>query len=271
MKLAISNIAWNLEEDDEIRELLVAFGAAGVEVAPTKVWCDPACVDDEAIVSYRRVWNECEISIPALQALLFGRPELRIFGTETQREDTLHRLCSMMRVGALLGAKVLVFGSPRNRTVGELGPEAALEIAVPFFRRAGEAASALGVVLCIEPNPPQYGCDFINTLDEAARLVRAVGCSGFRLHADASAMILNGENAARSLSDVADCMAYFHISDPYLKVPGAHREAHRQIAAALRASGWNQWVSIEMLGQPGSVNRQAIEQALRFASEVYLA
>lgn len=271
MRLSISNIAWNSDEEGEIREILPAYRVEGVEVAPTKIWSDPSRADSAELARYRAFWGERGLSIPALQALLFGRPELRLFADEPTRASMLSYLTSIMGVGAGLGATALVFGSPKNRLAAGLEPGLAMEIAVEFFYKAGVAACASGVVLCVEPNPPQYGCDFIRTVKEGADLVRRVDHPGFRLHVDASALILNQEDVDQAIEEAADCMAHFHISDPFLNVLGGHASAHRRMAAALRRCGWSRWISIEMRGQQGPhPNRGNIERALAFVNEVYL-
>jgi D-psicose/D-tagatose/L-ribulose 3-epimerase len=165
--------------------------------------------------------------------------------------------------------RVLVFGSPKNRQRGALALDEALEIACEFFRRLGVRAAGLGVQLCIEPNPADYGCDFIRTLREGAELVRRVDSPGFRLHADSSAMILNGEDAAVDLAAAFDCLAHFHISDPFLDPPSRHAERHRSFARQLRALGYAGYVSIEMRSGAGTSNLEAVRTALAFARRTY--
>jgi len=271
MKLAISNIAWTAAEEAAVRELLPEYGVEGVETAPTKTWEKPTEASEAQLAEYRRFWESAGMRIPAMQALLFGRPELKIFESEEIREKTLAYLDGMMRVGASLGAKALVFGSPKNRLKGALDMDAAILVAADFFERAGELAQARGVTLCIEPNPPEYGCDFVNTVAEGVRLAKAVNHAGFRLHMDASAMILNGEDPGEAIREAAEWMAHFHISDPNLETPGGHAGEHRKMAEGLRAIGWSGWISIEMRSRPaGGDNLGAVRQALRFARQTYL-
>ena len=56
---------------------------------------------------------------------------------------------------------------------GAVSPVDALSIAVDFFSATlGEHAAARDVTLCIEANPPEYGCDFVTTTAEGRRAVR---------------------------------------------------------------------------------------------------
>ena len=41
MRIGISNVAWNREEDEEMLALLPGLGVEALEVAPTRLWDDP--------------------------------------------------------------------------------------------------------------------------------------------------------------------------------------------------------------------------------------
>ncbi|HVE85340.1 MAG TPA: sugar phosphate isomerase/epimerase, partial [Myxococcales bacterium] len=115
MKLTASNIAWKPAEDETAAAALRSVRAEGVEIAPTAVWPRPLESTQQQRLEYRRWWEERGLKISSLQALLFGRPELRIFGDEEGRKATFEYLAGMIRLGGELGAAALVFGSPKNR------------------------------------------------------------------------------------------------------------------------------------------------------------
>src|SRR5262249_42723693 len=117
------------------------------------------------------------------------------------------------------------------------------EIAVDFFRRAGAAAASRGVMLCIEPNPRAYGCDFVNSSAEARDLIARVDSPGFGLHLDAGAMTLQGEPPTAIAED--GLPKHFHISEPRLAPLGGGAVDHRAFALALRRGGFDGWCSIE--------------------------
>lgn len=262
-KLCVSHIAWTADEESAAADLLQELSVQGVEVAPTRVG-SPDSVSAAELSAYRAFWERRGIAVVAMQALLFGRPELRVFGTAEQQEELLAYLERVARLGAALGAGPLVFGSPRNRSVEGRTLDAVWEQAVSFFRRAGERVAAQGCVLCIEPNPAAYGCDFIHTAQEAARLVRAVAHSGFRLHLDASSFFLNGEDATREIQQNLDILAHFHISEPHLSRVGSGSVNHRTALQSLMSAGYSGWVSIEMRSGPQGSNVAALREALSY-------
>ena len=178
-RLAVSNIAWEASENDAVAEVLRREGVAGVEIAPTKWRERPYEASASDVASYRRYWEDRGLRAVSLQALLFGRGDLQLFADERSRSQLSDYLRQAIDFAAALGAHALVFGSPKNRVRGDMPLSKATEIATGFFRDLGEHAHARGAALCIEANPPEYGCDFVTTTAEAidgamAAVVRAM-------------------------------------------------------------------------------------------------
>ncbi|MGH7171588.1 MAG: sugar phosphate isomerase/epimerase family protein [Gemmataceae bacterium] len=277
MRLAISNIAWPAGEDDAVAPLLHAHGVEGVELALTKVWPEPLEAMAAEVRAYRHSWEKQGPLIAALQALLFGKPHLTLFGTESVRRQMLDYLAGIIERAGWLGASALVFGSPKNRQRGERSSSEAWAIAVPFFRELGRIARRHGVCFCIEPNPSAYGCDFVTTVAEGIELVDAVGAEGFGLHLDTGGMALAGDPLTASIAAVGERCRHFHISEPFLAEVGGGAAPHHECAEALHKSGYRGWLSIEMGEAKASGGRQppveicraAIERALDFARATY--
>ena len=246
MRLAVSNIAWPAELEADAADLLQRLGVRGVEIAPTMVWDAPLQASDAEIARYRQSWTDRGIEIVALQALLFGRPDLTLFGTEDGRKQALLYLSGMIRLSAHLGASVLVFGSPRNRRRDALDDAEAGRLAISFFGELGRRASDLGVTFCIEPNPVAYDCDFITTSAQAIELVRDAGTAGFGLHLDAAAMTLSDEPIEEALGRSQPWCRHFHISEPHLQPIGKGGVNHQLFGTTLRRLGYPHWLSIEM-------------------------
>lgn len=263
----MSNIAWGREVDGEVAGLMRAAGVRGIEIAPTAVWADPLAASDSAVRGLRQWWQDREIAVVALQALLYGRPDLTLFESEARRRATLEHLTGMMDLASALGARPMVFGSPKNRAVGALPPDESRRIAVDFFRDAGARAAERGVVLCVEPNPAAYGCDFVNTTAEGLALVRAVGSPGFGLHLDAGALTLNHEPVAAAIAGAAVELRHFHASEPSLAPLGTAGSDHAACAMALRRNGYDGWVSVEM--RPAADGRAGLERVLGLLREYY--
>jgi len=264
VKLAMSAIAWEPPEDEAAALILREHGFEGVELAPTKIFPRPDAATDAEVAACREAWERRGLRVVAMQALLFGRPELTVFGEA--RERTLEYLSGVARLGARLGAGALVFGSPRNRARGALPAAEAWRSAVGFFRALGSAAAEAGTCVCIEPNPPRYGADFVTTSEEALRLVEEVASPGFGLHLDAACALLAGEDFPARLRKSAHVLRHVHLSEPDLapvrKGGGLDLPA---ISAALRDVGYSGWISVEMKPAGLEALRAAAELAARLS------
>jgi sugar phosphate isomerase/epimerase len=245
------------------------LGIAGVEIAPTAVWPEPLRVSREELVRYRERWEARGIRIVALQALMFGRPELTVFGEAAVRDRTLVHLEGMMALAETLGAGVLVFGSPKNRLAAGLSTQTRDEIALGFFRQAGDAAARHGVTLCIEANPPEYGCDFITHTAEAVALVEQVGSEGFGLHLDLGGMTITGDSIATAIASAGTAIRHVHASEPSLAPLGTGGADHASLALQLRAQGYDRWVSVEMRQAPEGSSLPQVRAALELLRRVY--
>lgn len=270
MRLAVSSIAWTVEEEAAVAEKLRELGVNCIELAPTKIWDNPTRVSVDDAQKVVEWWSGYGIEVVAFQSMLFSRPDLKLFESDESREESLRYLNDFIVLAARMGAKKMVFGSPKNRQRGEMTSEEAFSIATEFFNRIAETAEENGVIFCIEPNAPQYSCDFVTTVKEGVALVGAVSRQGFGLHLDTACMALAGDDIVQSVHEYYDLIRHFHISSPFLEQVERRDDVdHVGAAAALKEVGYNNIISIEMRpGEPGK-NADRVEKAVRFVKEVY--
>ncbi|GAA2749816.1 sugar phosphate isomerase/epimerase family protein [Amnibacterium kyonggiense] len=271
MRLAVSNIAWQAEDDDRVLAALADEGVDAIEVAPTRLAPDPTSISAAEARSIRKAFESRGIEIVSMQSLLFGQPDLRLFGSDADRDQLLDYLAKIITLSGHLGAEKLVFGSPRNRLLpGAPARSQDLAAATDFFRRAGSLAYAVGAVLCIEPNPVAYGCNFVVTTDEGIQLVDAVDHAGFGLHLDAAGSTLAGENIEASVHAAGTRIQHFHASAPELGMLETEVVDHAGASRALRATGYSGFISIEMRSSDSDTNEQRVRDAIHLARHAYL-
>lgn len=269
MRLAISNIAWDIAEDTSVAKLLGKFGVDAIDVAPGKYFPDPASAKDEDIAKVGRWWADHGITITGMQALLFGTTGLNVFGESKSQKAMLEHLRAVCRIGAGLGATRLVFGSPKNRDRSGLSDAQALEQAVSFFRRLGNTAQEHGVIVCLEPNPTRYGANFMTTSAETAHVVAAVGHEAIRMQFDTGALAINGESPEAVLECSSRFIGHVHASEPDLVPLGDGGTDHQLMHRALSQYLPEHLVSIEMVATKEEPHLQSIERALVCAVECY--
>lgn len=262
MRIAISNIAWDVSEDEAVAALLRANGIDAIDIAPGKYFPDPHTASDADIAAVKATWRARGIEITGMQALLFGTQGLNLFGSEESRAAMLAHFAAICRIGGQLGATRLVFGSPKNRDRGTLSDDAVDAIALPFFRALGDAAAQHGVIICLEPNPPLYGANYMTTSAETAAVVRKVAHPAIRMQLDSGALAINGEDPAQVVADCAALIGHIHASEPNLLPVGDGSTDHARVFSAISTALRNHLVCIEMVATANEPHLQSIARAV---------
>ncbi len=266
--LVVSNIAWNQHDDLEVLSLLRRHGVGGIEIAPTKIWPDWSGATQKAALAYARCLQYEGFVTPSMQAILYGKPDLQIFGDEKSHHALYEHMALVADIAEALNSKVLVFGAPKNRDRGNLTEDEAFARAVPVFQRLGEICHGRGVTLGLEANPTVYGCNFITNTEESAALVQAVASPGVALHIDTGGMHMAKEDGANEICKAGTLIRHVHISEPNLGHFREHQIDHMAHAAALEASCYKSWLSIEMRAEAGH-ELDNLDHACRFVGDVY--
>ncbi|WP_095110179.1 sugar phosphate isomerase/epimerase [Pseudomonas sp. Irchel 3E20] len=269
MRLAVSNIAWDVTEDEAVVQLLQRYSVDAIDIAPGKYFAQPANASDSEIAHVKVWWNTRGIEITGMQALLFGTSGLNVFGAPTSQKAMLSHLKAICRIGAGLGATRLVFGSPKNRDRTGLSEAETQEVAISFFRELGDIAQTNNVTVCLEPNPTCYGANFMTTSAETAYIVKLIAHPSIKMQLDTGALAINGEDPYQVLQNTAPFIGHIHASEPNLVTLGDGGTDHQRMAEAIRQHLTNPIVSIEMLGTQGESHVLSIERALQFAEKHY--
>lgn len=269
MRLAISNIAWEVHQDPLIAALLARKGVDAIDIAPGKYFPDPLKAQDSDIARVRCWWADHGINIVGMQSLLFGTTGLNLFGNSASQLAMLYHLEAVCRIAAGLGANRLVFGSPKNRDRSGLDDEQTQRRATDFFQALGDIALAHGVCICLEPNPVCYGANFMTDSHSTAAVVRAVAHPAIRMQLDTGALAINHEDPWHILQRHAGQIGHIHASEPNLRPLGDGSTHHPRMAEAIRRYLPAHVVSIEMLSSPHEPAEWSIERAVEVAQRHY--
>ena len=269
MRISVSNIAWDPAEDQQIARVLRGHGVSAIDVAPAKYFPDPFRAGDADIRRVREWWSARDISIYGMQALLHGTQGLNLFGAPEVRRRMHEHLAEVCRIGEALGATRLAFGSPRNRDRGQLSDDEVHAISTEFFQRLGDTAARHGLVICLEPNPPHYGGNFMTDSAGTVAVVRAVGHDHVRMLLDTGAMTLNGEAASAVIPALAALVGHIHLSEPDLVPLGDGATDHDEFSAWLPRLLPGHTVTVEMLATVGEAHERPIDRALQLACRRY--
>jgi sugar phosphate isomerase/epimerase len=247
MKFAFCNEAYVSWPFDRVCGDLAACGYCGVEIAPFTLDEDPRRIDELRAGEIGAIARHEGVEVIGLHWLL-AKPDGFHLTTpdESVRQRTIEFVQHLARICAAMGGRVMVFGSPKQRSVlpGEKS-EDAFARAADAFRAVSETAGPLGVTLAIEPLAP-VETNFLNTAAETARMIEAVGHPACRLHLDVKAMNSEGEPIEKIIRDNRRHLAHFHANDPNRRGPGTGDVNFAPIAAALQSIAYDGYVSVEV-------------------------
>ena len=266
--IAMSNLAFPSEAIPKSLPLWKAEGLTGIEVAPTRLapWDE---LTPEMLKNYRRTLEDLGLVVPSLQALLFGKDGVALLGDEASFERLVEHLRQVAGIAALLGARIMVFGSPRHRSRGNLPVPEALVLGEERLRRCAEAVhKEAGVALGLEPVPAAYGGDFLELAEDVTSMVSAVAHPGLRLHLDTGCVKLGGGDISASVHAGASWLSHFHAAEPQLGIFANPVADHVAAARALSAIEYAGWISIEM--RQVDDWETAVPAALRFVRRQYV-
>lgn len=269
MRLAISNIAWDIVEDEAVAVLLQKYQVDAIDIAPGKYFPEPENASIYDILNIKNWWGNRGIEITGMQALLFGTQGLNLFGSVQSQNLMLSHLASVCRIAAGLKATRLVFGSPRNRDCSGLNEQEVLDTAITFFRQLGDIAHVHNIVICLEPTPAHYNANFMTTTAETARIVELIQHPAIKMQFDTEAMILNQEKISDIFPKYSHLIGHIHISEVDLLPIGTGNTQHCAIHHVLEASLPEHIVTIEMLATSNEPHLHSIERALQHTVNIY--
>jgi sugar phosphate isomerase/epimerase len=228
--------------------LAAALGYDGLEIAPFTLGDDPTRLSAAHKADLRRAASEAGIAITGLHYLMRAPARLSITSPDAaQRErsvDVMRALCGLC---AELGGAILVHGSPDQRVLDPGDEENGRKRGAACFAAVADAAREAGVTYCVEPLARNQTV-FINTVQEAADIVRQINSPHLRTMIDCSAA---GQTEAEPVDALirrwlpTGLIAHIHFNDPNRRGPGEGALAFGPILRALRESGYRGDASIE--------------------------
>jgi sugar phosphate isomerase/epimerase len=229
-------------------ELAKQMGYDGLEVAPITLSTEPHLLSAEQRKEIRRIAEDNGVPVTGLHYLLRAPEGLSITATDpavrARTVDVIRRLIALCHD---LGGTIIVHGSPAQRRL-EPGHEAdSYRYGVECWAAIAKDAEAAGVTYCVEPLH-QPDANFVNTVEEAAGIVRQIGSPAVRTMIDCSAASIWEKQSVPDLIRQwmpSGLLAHIHFNDPNRRGPGDGTLAFGPIIRALRETGYTGNASIE--------------------------
>jgi D-psicose/D-tagatose/L-ribulose 3-epimerase len=249
MKIGICNELFQGWPIEEIFDYVTRLGYQGVEIAPFSLADSVRDISPERRKAIRQAADERKIEIIGLHWLLAKPEGLSINHPDAaMRTKTQAYLRDLIHFCADLGGKILSHGSPKQRTVqADWNFEEAWKRARETFERCLPTAEERGVTYCIEPLT-RSNTNFINTVDEALRLVGEIDHPHFQMMVDCRSAEANEGSAAEALRRAIQSghLRHVHLNDVSGRGPGFGDVAFPPVLNELIKGNYSGWASVEV-------------------------
>lgn len=199
------------------------------------------------VAEVRRLCDGEGIVVSSICSIFFGVERDLCAVDGAMRRKGIDYAKSVVDFGAAVGAKAVNLApSP----VGKLSPVADRDtewnLAVDSIREVAAYAKAAGVKTCLEPWN-RYETYFINRLDQALELARAVGSDNLGVMGDTFHMNIEDVSIAEGLRQAGKDLVHVHFADSSRAAPGAGHIDFRPIVQALIDIGYDGYIAFELL------------------------
>ena len=249
MKLALCNEVLQPMALDAQCQAAARMGYDALEIAPFTLRDDPGTLDEAAAQHVRGTAQRHGLAISSLHWLLV-KPEGLSLVTDDMNllRRTLDLLRRLIDFTAACGARVLVHGSPRQRSPapGQSVADATLRLEAALAELAPHAQAA-GVVYCLEPLG-RFETPVINTVAEAAALVDRVGSPALRTMLDVSAASHSESEPVHEVLRrflASGHIAHVQLNDRNRRGPGQGDTDQRPVLQVLKDASYAGWTAVE--------------------------
>jgi len=230
-------------------EYAAKLGYDGLEIAPYTLSDEPHRMGSAQIAAARSAADDAGIALTGLHWLLLKPAGLSISTRDDAvRRKTVDVMLAFIDQCAELGGSYLVHGSPHQRRVDPGDTRAAaMARARDTFAAVAERAARAGVVYCIEPLSSEQ-TPLINTLDEAAGLVREIGSPAIKSMLDCSSAGRMEKEPVAALVErwlPKGVIAHVQVNDRNRQGPGQGEQRFAGLFASLKKHGYRGDVAVE--------------------------
>lgn len=245
MKLSLCNEVIRELPFERQCALAAGLGYHGLELAPFTFGDDGWRLPAAARGAIRSACRAHGLEVSGLHWLLAAPAGLSITTADRavwQRSVDVLKGC--IELCGELGGTYLVHGSPAQRRVASADDARRAEEA---WLLAGEHAATHRLAYCLEPLA-RPDCDFVNTLAEAAEIVRRLGNPALRTMIDTlAAGLMEPEPVDQAIRRwmPSGLLAHVQLNDRNRRGPGQGDDRFAPVLRALRETGYRGWIAME--------------------------
>ena len=203
----------------------------------------PSHIDPQVV---KNAANKAGIQVSAVCAAMGPGRDFR--GSVKDQKTALVYLMALIDQAVALNAPRVI--GPIYSVVGLTGAHDEKTKALHFklvvknLKKLARYAEQRKIELCIEPLN-RFETDFLNTVDQGLKLIKAVGSKYVKLHLDTFHMNIEEKNQATAIIKAGKHLGHFHACGTDRGIPGEDSLNWKPIVAALKKVGYRGDVVIE--------------------------
>ena len=253
-------------------DFAAACGYTGLEVAPFTIASLATELSPVQRGELQRTIARAGLDCVGLHWLLAKTEGFHVAHPDaTVRQRTVDYLAELARLCHDLGGRVLVFGSPKQRS---LLPGVSLAEAENYihevFSKLVTVLETTDTVVALEPLSTAE-TDVLTTAADTCRMIDRIGSPHVRLHLDVKAMSSEETPIPEIIHSSARHLEHFHANDENLQGPGFGAVDFLPIFRALDDVRYAGWVSVEVFDYapgPERLARDSIDYMRRIETEL---
>lgn len=244
-------------EFKSILEKIVEWGYQGVELMVK----NPGKFNKDKIVQLIHKYN---LEVPVIcTGEIFGEDSLSFMNVDKAvRKLAIERTKEIIEFAARFNAQVNI-GRLRGHFVKGVERKKLLDYALFGFEECIAYAEKYNVCIILEPITNLI-TDFINTTQEGIQFVQKINRENFRLMLDLFHMNIEDSSICGSIIEARKYVNHIHICDNNRLAPGCGHLNFQEIIGALKAIGYNGFLSAEILQIPDQ--ESAAERTAKYLS-----
>lgn len=245
MKYGVNTMVWTTRVGEEQQSMFSRIRGWGFDGA--ELFLSPQ--EPANIRTVKKMLDELQLErttcsvLPREANLISAQAEVRARGVEFLKKcvERTADLGARLICGPLYAGLGVMTG--RRRTEEEW------KWAVDGLQAAARRGQDLGVTLCIEPLN-RFETYFLNTQEDASRLVHATGAPNVLIHFDTFHANIEEQHPANSLRAIAKELGHVHLSENDRGIPGTGHNDWKGVLLALKEIDYDGWMTIESFAQP---------------------
>jgi len=271
MKFGIGNEMIKDWEWKEIVDYVAKVGYEGVEIAPFTFAEDVKEISAVKRAEILSLAEQNNLEIIGLHWLLASPKGLSISSPDKDiREKTTKYLKDLIIFCADLKGKLMIFGSPKQRDIFPSSTyEETYNYAKEVFLKILPLAKEKNVTIALEPLTKKE-TNFINTAEDALKMIKEVNHPNFKLHLDVKAMSGEEKPIPEIIESAQNYLVHFHANDPNLLGPGFGEVDYQPIKESLKKIDYNEYLSVEVFDfSPGA--ETIVKKSIEYLKKIFLS